>query len=128
LEIIFKSKSVDNTHKYGIYWQGMLNSIPKYISAVNKSLRPAIASHLAMLVLLLFLCTQIHSVVHHHDDLGDHPDCSVCVVAHHQGADYSSPISFTSPAPIISLITLFFTAVLIVSSAPLTYPSRAPPL
>lgn len=104
-------------------------SFQKYNSAVNQSTRPAIASHLAMLVLLLFLSTQIHSVIHHHDNLDDHPDCSICAVAHHQSADLSSPApSFNTPAPIISLLQAFFTEVLITSFAPDTYPSRAPPL
>jgi hypothetical protein len=106
----------------------MLTPFPKYNSAVNQSLRPAIASHLATLILLLFLCTQIHSVIHHHDDLVDHPNCSICAVAHHQSADYSLLMPFISPVPIISQVKLFFTVVLITSSAPQTYPSRAPPL
>lgn len=86
------------------------------------------AQHLATLVLLLFLSTQLYAVIHHHDDLNDHPDCSICAVTHHQVADSTIPTPYTIPAPIISLITLFFTAVLIISSAPKSYPSRAPPL
>jgi hypothetical protein len=86
------------------------------------------ARRLATLVLLLFLCTQLHAVIHHHDDLDDHPDCSICSVAHHQSADSTMPLPYTIPTPIIGLIISLFTAVLMISSAPKTYPSRAPPL
>jgi hypothetical protein len=103
-------------------------SFPKFNSSVIQTLRPTIASNLAMLMLLLLLCTQIHSVMHHHDDLGDHPDCSICAVAHHQSADYTIPIPFISPEPIITQVISFFTVVLIASSAPHTYSGRAPPL
>lgn len=105
-----------------------MSSSPKYGSAVNQTLRTAVAGHLATLILLLFLCAQIHSVVHHHHDgLDDHPDCSVCAVAHHQSADHSLPVPFITPAPIISQVKSFFTVLLIISSAPNSYPSRAPP-
>jgi hypothetical protein len=104
-----------------------MQHFPKHNSSVFQSLRPAITSHLATLVLLLFLCAQIHSVIHQHNDLGDHPDCSICAVAHHQNADHSLPVPFNSPALIISKALSFFSVILITSSAPQTYPSRAPP-
>jgi hypothetical protein len=103
-------------------------SFPKFNSSVIQTLRPTIASNMAMLMLLLYLCTQVHAVMHHHDDLGDHPDCSICAVAHHQSADFTLPIPFISPEPIITQVISLFTVIQIISSAPKTYPSRAPPL
>jgi len=92
------------------------------------SLRAAITRYVAPLVLLLFLCSQLHAVFHHHDDLGDHSDCSICAVVHHQSADHSLPFSFINPAPVITQVQSLFTDVIISASAPKTYPSRAPPL
>jgi hypothetical protein len=102
-------------------------SFPGFNSKRNSSLRTAVSKHLSALVFLLFLCSQLHSVIHHHDDLDDHPDCSICAVAHHQSGDSTIPSPYIIPAPIINQAIFFFTVVLIASSAPTTYPSRAPP-
>ena len=85
------------------------------------------APHVATLVLLLFLCTQLHALIHHHDDLDDHPDWSICAVAHHQIADSTLPLPYVTPTPIISQVQLLFIVVPFTSPAPQTYPSRAPP-
>lgn len=87
----------------------------------------AVADHLATVVLLLFLCSQLHAVMHHHDDLEEHPDCSICAVAHHQSADSTLPLPYDIPAPITGQLQSFFTVILCAISAPETYPSRAPP-
>jgi hypothetical protein len=100
---------------------------PHHHSPRNFSLWTAVADHLATVVLLLFLCSQLHAVMHHHNDLKEHLDCSICAVAHHQSADSTLPLPYNIPAPITGQLQSFFTVILCAISAPETYPSRAPP-
>ena len=103
-------------------------SFPGIKSTSNFSSSTSVAKGFATLMLVLFLCSQLHAVIHHHDDLDDHPDCSICAVAHHLSIDCTIPLPYIIPTPIISQIKDIFTVVLIASSAPQTYSSRAPPL
>lgn len=100
---------------------------PHHHSRRKVSIRTTVANRLATVVLLLFLCSQLHAVMHHHDDLEDHPDCSICAVAHHQSADSALPLPYSIPTPIIGQLQSSFTVILCTISAPETYPSRAPP-
>jgi len=76
---------------------------------------------------MLFFCTQLHSVIHHHNDLEDHPDCAVCAVAHHQSADNVLPILFVSLTPLIEQATVCTQATLLTSAVYQTHSGRAPP-
>jgi len=81
----------------------------------------------ATLVLMLFFCTQLHAVVHHHNDLEDHPDCAVCAVAHHQSADNVLPILFVFPAPLFEQTKVCTQTILLTSAVYQTHSGRAPP-
>lgn len=60
-----------------------------------------------LLALLLFSATLVESF-HHHDDGGDHADCTVCVAALHHSADTALPSPLLLSLPEI-LPTLFST-------------------
>src|ERR1017187_5808612 len=94
----------------------------------RNAVRTFIARHVAPLVLLLFLYTQFHAVLHHHDDLDDHPDCSICAVAHHQAADSSSPLPYSVPTPSVELTRTYAPIIQLRSSFFQTHFGRAPPL
>jgi hypothetical protein len=82
---------------------------------------------IAFLFLLLFVLSTFVTAFHHHKDGCDHPDCPVCVAAHHHSAARVGVFSFENPQPIIENGT---------PSVPLCYKpirvalllSRAPPV
>ena len=94
----------------------------------NPSEKDSRVRSLALFMSVLMLVALLLGSFHHHDDLDDHPDCSICAVTHHQVADSTIPLPYTIPTPIISRVIFIFTVVLIASSAPHTYSGRAPPL
>ena len=82
----------------------------------------------ALLLSGLLLVAVVMGSYHPHSDEQDHPDCSICAVAHHHQADsaLSHPPALRLPA---AYFTLFFTLILAPVSRRLIHPqrNRAPP-
>ena len=107
----------------------MTYMVTTYIRTFQRKfiIRTDMVRRCAMFVLALFFCTQLHAVIHHHDDLGDHPDCSICAVSHYQSTDTALPLLNIAPEPFIGQVPLYSHAVWFTSPAFHTHSGRAPP-
>ncbi|MDD2852381.1 MAG: hypothetical protein PHY09_10865 [Desulfuromonadaceae bacterium] len=64
---------------------------------------------------------------HHHDDLDDHPDCSICAVAHHQPSCVAISPAYIPPVRIALSVDYTPYTARFHSTAAITSQSRAPP-
>jgi hypothetical protein len=101
---------------------------PKYriIPGVTGSLscRRLTAFSLAVLMLLSVLLGSMH----HHTDGHDHPDCSICAVAHHQPAASASIPAYIPPTPASTPTGFSTNTRIVISALRIASHSRAPPL
>lgn len=81
----------------------------------------------ALLLSSLMIAAVLLISFHHHDDEQDHPDCSICAVAHHHTSNvfvpptYVQPIRVALPNNFVQYIPKFHSIALVISQ------SRAPP-
>ncbi|BCS53213.1 hypothetical protein [Geobacter sp. SVR] len=82
----------------------------------------------ALLLSFLLTAAMVLSAFHHHADEQDHPDCSICAVAHHHSADTAVAHRVLLSLP-VEFPTLFTSAVPTApaAKAPLLPHNRAPP-
>ncbi|MFZ4857672.1 MAG: hypothetical protein ACOYL3_14865 [Desulfuromonadaceae bacterium] len=52
--------------------------------------------HLSLLIICLLLFSVVTTAFHYHDNDGDHADCSICAVSHHQPVANNSPVVLSS--------------------------------
>jgi hypothetical protein len=58
---------------------------------------------LSIIIVCLLLLSSLLTAYHHHDDGQDHPDCSICAVAHHQSSALLKLPEFTPPSRLFSV-------------------------
>jgi len=82
---------------------------------------------LSIFIVCLLLFSTLLTAYHHHDGGQEHPDCSICAVAHHQASALLKLPEFTPPSRFFSVIE-FPPLTQHFSSIPrFSFNSRAPP-
>ena len=82
---------------------------------------------IAVVLSCLMLAAVLFSSIHYHNDEQDHPECSICAVAHHSPAVSIFVPPYTPPTPVIHQIELTPYTKSFASTTSLTHHSRGPP-
>ncbi|HIJ97381.1 MAG TPA: hypothetical protein HPP94_16945 [Desulfuromonadales bacterium] len=82
---------------------------------------------IAMALSVVMLAAVLLGSFHHHSDEKDHPDCSICAVAHHQKSCVANAPTYNPPIRSVVITNFIPYAPLVQSSISTTRQSRAPP-
>jgi len=76
---------------------------------------------------VLFLVAVLLGSIHHHHDLQDHPNCAICVVAHHPGIETAAPSPPAVFPPALPVLFGLLVLAAVFARPNTTLRSRAPP-
>jgi hypothetical protein len=81
----------------------------------------------ASVLSIMMLAAVLLGSLHHHEDDQDHPDCSICAVAHQQTSCVADAPTYDPPVQSVVITHFIPYAPLVQSSISITRQSRAPP-
>jgi hypothetical protein len=83
--------------------------------------------HLSLFIVCLLFFSFVTTALHNHSDGGDHADCPICIVSHHQATDCFTSISLEYTPVTTQGSYLLPPAVITVTSPYTPANNRAPP-